>query len=162
MNWEAIGVITEILGTLVVIVTLIYLALQIKQVNRQAELETMRHTLDGFNQYCDLIVQSKQTANILNRGRINLDTLDADEKMQFEHLIIRFLNTLEGWYRSVQETARDKRYRLVQEQNIKEAVNGWLNHPGSRKIWENYQAAFPLVVDIVNEALSEIDAAEEE
>ena len=159
MNWEAIGVVTEIIGTLVVIITLIYLAVQVKQGNKQSELESLRHTLDGFNQYCDLIVSSKQTANLLNRGRLNIDNLDEDELMQFEHLHIRFLNTLEGWYRSVQETSRDKQYRAIQEQNIKEAIHAWLNFSGSRAVWHKFEAAFPLITDITNQTLGELDAS---
>ncbi|MFT7417932.1 MAG: hypothetical protein ACI9DS_003109 [Glaciecola sp.] len=105
-----IGFIKDVFGTLVVIVTLIYLALQVRQVNKQSELETLRHTLDDFNQYCDLVVQSKQTANMMIRGRLHLDELDDDKLLQFEHIHIRFLNTIEGWSHSVQETSRERQY----------------------------------------------------
>ncbi len=66
--------------------------------------------MDDFNQYCDLVVQSKQTANIMNRGCLNLDELDDDELLQFEHIHIRFLHAIEGWNHSVQETSRQQQY----------------------------------------------------
>lgn len=59
----------------------------------------------------------------MNRGRLNLEGLDDDELLQFEHVYIIFLNTVEGWNRSVQETTREKQYRMAQEQNIKELIN---------------------------------------
>ena len=37
MNWEAVGAIGEVLGALVVTVSLIYLALQVRQANLQAQ-----------------------------------------------------------------------------------------------------------------------------
>jgi uncharacterized membrane protein len=60
---------------------------------------------------------------MMNRGRLNLEGLDDDELLQFEHVYIIFLNTVEGWNRSVQETTREKQYRMAQEQNIKELIN---------------------------------------
>ena len=80
-----------------------------------------------------------------------MDELDEDELLQFEHSHIRSLNTLEGWNRSVQETSRDKAYRITQEQNVKETINVWFSQPGSQKTWDKCQAAFPLVSDIFND-----------
>ena len=154
MNWNLIGILVDLAATIAVFVTLIYLARQVRDGNRQAEIETMRHTLDGFNQWCDLIVSSRQTAELLNRGRENINSLDRDERTQFDHLHIRFMNTLEGWYRQVDQTARNEEYRKTQMDNIEAAIQVWLGPPGARAVWAAYGMAFPLVEDFVDQALA--------
>lgn len=50
MNWEAIGAIAEIVGALAVVVTLAYLAIQVRQntrmMQREAHLDRVRHIAD--------------------------------------------------------------------------------------------------------------------
>lgn len=48
MNWEAISAISEIIGAIAVIVTLIYLARQIAMSNRFAEAEAWRSRFSEF------------------------------------------------------------------------------------------------------------------
>jgi len=153
MNWDSVGVVADIAATVAVFITLVYLSIQVRTGNKQAELEGLRHTLDGFNQWCDLIVGSKQTAGVLNQGREDLGSLDREERTQFEHLHIRFLNTLEGWYRQVDQTSRNQDYRDTQFANIEIATQVWFSHPGGREVWETYKSAFPLVVEFVDQAL---------
>ena len=49
MNWEAIGSIGEVLGAVAVLVTLLYLAAQIKQTNKMARFDTTREIIAQFN-----------------------------------------------------------------------------------------------------------------
>ena len=50
MNWDAIGALAEVFGAAAVLVTLIYLSLQIRQSNSLAEAQSQREltTLDAF------------------------------------------------------------------------------------------------------------------
>jgi hypothetical protein len=153
MNWEAIEAITAIIGTLAVIASLLYLSRQILDSNRQAELEGLRHTLDGFNDWTDLIIGSKETAELLIKGRANPESLDETENLQFECLHLRLLNTMEAWCRSVEETARSEAYRQTQIENLEEVVGFWFDNPGARRVWSNYKAAFPLLVDTFDSSL---------
>ena len=157
MDWDAVSAITEVLGTLAVIITLVYLSRQIRDGNRQAELEGMRFTLNGFNDYMALVVQSKETANVLRRGRDDISSLDDDEYVQFECLHLHILNTMEGWCRSVEETARDKEYRQSQVENLNEVVSTWFTFPGSRAMWTKFRDAFPLLVATFDAALARHD-----
>ncbi len=154
MDWTALGAIAELAGAIAVFATLLYLSVQVRESNKNAELEALRHTLDGFNQWCDLVVSSKQTASILMRGREDLGSLDRDERIQFDHLHVRFLNTVEGWFRQVDQTSRDSEYRTTQINNIEAAIQGWLSYPGTREVWRTYRVAFPLVAELVDQALA--------
>jgi hypothetical protein len=49
MNWDALGAIVEIIGAIAVLVTLFYLATQIRQSNATARFETTRELMAQFN-----------------------------------------------------------------------------------------------------------------
>ncbi len=114
MNWEAAGTIGEIVGSIAVVISLIYVSLQIRHANKQSELDSLRHTWDGLNQICDRLSESKETASIVNRGRDALESLDDDERLIFEHIHLRVLNTLESWYLQVVQTSKPGPYQESQ------------------------------------------------
>ena len=90
---------------------------------------------------------------MLRRGREGSANVDADEWLQFQYLHLRFLNTVEGWYRSLDQTSRDAEYRAVQLENLEGAVQFMLDNPGAREVWAMYRSVFPLVADVVDHAL---------
>lgn len=49
MNRDALGAVAEIAGATAVFVTLLYLAMHVKQTNRMARFETIREIMGQFN-----------------------------------------------------------------------------------------------------------------
>lgn len=154
MNWDAIGTIGEIVGSIAVVVSLIYVSLQIKHANKQSEIDSLRHTWDSLNQICDRLSESTETAAIINRGRASLDSLNDDERMVFEHLHLRILNTLESWYLQVTQTSKPGPYLESQLANLGGVVAGYLDYPGTRELWESFRHYFEPIADIVDANLS--------
>ncbi len=154
MNWEAIGSIGEIIGSLAVVVTLFYLALQIRHANKQSEIDSLRHNWDGLNQICDQFSDSTEKASIINRGRASLESLDADEYLVFEHVHLRLLNTLEAWYLQVTQTSKPGPYLENQLANIAGIAVGYFDHPGTRELWDSLRDYFPPITDIIDSNLS--------
>lgn len=157
MNWDAIGAVGEIIGAIAVIATLAYLAIQIRSANKYAELEAIRFTLDGLSGYCDKIVETPETASLLHRGRSGLSNLSPEETLQFVHLHIRLLNTVEGWYYHIIEISNNEEFRNGQIENIRGLVEGWFDYPGCREFWSTYGDAFPLVKSVVDHKLNELE-----
>jgi hypothetical protein len=156
MDWTAVGAVGEVFGAVAVFATLLYLSLQVRAGNKQAELEGLRRAHDGFNEWMEQVVGSKQTASLLRRGRESAANLDPDEWLQFEYLHIHLLNTLEGWYRSIEQTSRDPEYRETQVANFEAAVQVFLSYPATREVWETYRVAFPLIEEIVDRSLLQV------
>jgi hypothetical protein len=154
MNWEAAGTVGEIIGSIAVVISLIYVSLQIKHANKQSEIDSLRHTWDGLNQFCDKISQSAETASIINRGRRSLSSLDDDEMLIFEHIHMRLLNTMESWYLQVTRTSKPGPYRDGQIVNISGIVSGYIDHPGARELWDKLRPYFESIADIVDGSLS--------
>ena len=51
MNWDAISAVAETAGTIAVLVTLVYLSIQMRIANKQREIESLRHKLGWTKQY---------------------------------------------------------------------------------------------------------------
>lgn len=157
MNWEAIGSVGEIVGSIAVVISLVYLAVQIRHANKQSEIESFRHTWTGLNQFCDRLSESTQTASIINRGRASLESLNEDEYLVFEHVHLRLLNTLESWYLQVSQTSKPGPYRDNQITNIADIVSGYMNYPGVRQLWTRLRHYFGTIAQIVDTALCDAD-----
>ena len=154
MNWDAISAVAETVGTIVVLITLIYLTVQIRIANKQRELESLRHTYDGINRMCELLCESTEKASIVQRGRESLNNLSDEERMVFEFMHIRILNSVESWYMQLMETSPPGEYRDQQLENISGVTTYMLNYPGTQEIWGMVRHTFVPVQKLVDDALS--------
>jgi len=87
MNWEAIGAVGEIVGALATVLTLAYLALQIRQNTtsvKAASAGSFRSAQTDFNA---LISQNLETADLYYRGLEDPDSLSDLEKKAFGNLL---------------------------------------------------------------------------
>ncbi len=154
MNWDAIGAVAETIGTIAVLVTLLYLSMQMRIANKQREIESLRHNWDGLNQLCDLLGESTEKASIVKRGRESLESLTDEERLVFEFMHIRIINTIELWYMSLMETSPPGEYRDQQLENIAGVIVYILNYPGAQEIWDMVKHTFVPVQKLVDDALS--------
>ena len=92
MNWEALGAIGEVLGSLLVLATLIYVAIQTRDLNKQSQAEARYAFVDAVADINMVIAQDKETASAWRRGLESAEDLDADERMQFLMLIGQYAN----------------------------------------------------------------------
>ena len=141
MNWDAISAISEVVGTLAVLITLIYLAIQMRIANKQRELETFRHSYDGTNEFCELFSEPDR-ADIVVRGRESLSNLTEAERLAFVFLHIRVLNTLESWYMQTMRTTRPGKYRDQQLQNIGAIIAAMFCFDGALEAWNEVKDTF--------------------
>jgi len=162
VNWDAISAIAEAVGTIAVIVTLAYLAVQLRTANKQRELESHRHILDRFDHICETFSHSTERASIVNRGRESLSTLNDDEKLIFEFIYYQLLNAIETWYMQLMNTSPPGNYRDQQLDNITGSINTQLDYPGVREFWDKVKHMYVPVQQIIDDTLfdSEIDETE--
>ena len=154
MNWDAISAIAETIGTIAVLITLIYLSVQMRIANKQGELESLRHNWDGLSRMCELLGESTEKASIVKRGRESLENLTDEERLVFEFMHLRILNTIEVWYMQLIETSPPGEYRDQQLDNIAGVIVYMLNYPGAKEIWGMVKHTFVPVQELVDDALS--------
>ena len=87
MNWEAIGAIAELLGAVAVIVTLAYLAIQIRQNTRSVTTATYDSVLSAFNDVNTVVVNNPDVASIFIRGNDEPRSLNDAEAVQYAFLM---------------------------------------------------------------------------
>ena len=99
MNWEAISSITEIIGTITIVITLIYVLVQNRlnshqlersiQANRTTNLQSVN---ENFNLWREMIL-ADNNAKIWIKGINDLKGLDQTEKMKFNMIASSFIWT---------------------------------------------------------------------
>ena len=92
MNWDAIGAVGELLGASAVLVTLIYLAVQIRQNTSAVATATYESTMTGFNDINIVVAGNPALASVLDRGCQNPDSLNSEEIVQFNFLLRCYSN----------------------------------------------------------------------
>ena len=102
MNWDALGAIGEIIGAAAVLVTLFYLAAQIKMQNRELEKSnenvTAQLSFDINNMLInnfDALMRDKEFVEIYQKGMSN-QPLDEIETIQFSQFVNRWMALCES------------------------------------------------------------------
>ena len=97
MNWTAIGAVGEIIGAVAVVLSLIYLAAQIRQNTQQVEEQcrTQRQNSllgarSSFTEWRSMVIQDAMIASIWKRGSEDLDLLSEEERVQLDFLLVDF------------------------------------------------------------------------
>ena len=83
MNWDAIGAIGEVAGALVVIVTLIYLAQQVRNNLIESRLAAVHEISATYTTWVQTISASSKLAAIWVAGLTDFDSLDEVAKTRF-------------------------------------------------------------------------------
>ena len=68
MNWEAIGAFAEAVGAIAVLVTLVYLSIQLRQNTKAIERSTQRGVFDDANNWMYKIIESPEVAELYLAG----------------------------------------------------------------------------------------------
>ncbi len=89
MTLEEFNYIAEIIASIAVIATLLYVGMQIKQNTRSTRLETIRDISSGFNSFYDTMAANRELTDIWHRGAFNYQGLDETEKLRFTFAVVR-------------------------------------------------------------------------
>ncbi len=101
MNWDAIGAIGEVTGAVVVIVSVLYLARQVRQSTQQAEF-TSSQAVDTSNMMAFDPIYIPENSVIWTKGHSEPESLTSHESHIFNMLMVRVLlasfNTTSHYY----------------------------------------------------------------
>ena len=97
MNWEAIGAVGEIFGAGAVVLSLIYLGVQIRNQNREARAAAMHEVAQGFR---DIVLPyvDPDFAQVFVRANEDFDALSEAERVQIISAGQRMLRLWEEAY----------------------------------------------------------------
>ena len=99
MNWDAIGAIGEIVGALGVILSLVYLASQIRSQNAESRLSAVTEWTNQWNEWTASFADHPQLSELWVKGTGDFDSLDQVEVVQYAAHLGRFFRIAEGMHR---------------------------------------------------------------
>jgi len=83
MNWEAISAVGQIVGAVGVIISVIYLALQVRSNARQTRLASMRSMSDAFNQWLQALAENAEFGDLYYRGMRDFASIEGADLPRF-------------------------------------------------------------------------------
>ncbi|MEJ2239686.1 MAG: hypothetical protein P8X82_15425, partial [Gemmatimonadales bacterium] len=90
MNWDALGAIGEIVGAAGVVVSLLYLASQVRNNSRQLRHASAQAVLDKLNGLIGQLAFTAGAGDVWSRGLSGLDTLKDDEELvRFSSMLLQ-------------------------------------------------------------------------
>ncbi len=138
MNWDAIGAVGELLGALAVIVTLGYLAAQIRQNTRTVRSATAQAIQSAMNDAHAHIKQDSTAARIYRLGLSEPSKLDEDEQVQFSMTMYSVFAQFENIFYQLQQGTLDS---AIFERHAL-AMEFYLQTPGGAEWWESWNGRF--------------------
>ena len=99
MNWDAIGAFGEIVGAAAVVISLVYLATQIRVSNLAAKQEATREVQNLIAQLLAQIASTTQLSTIWVKGNMDAKDLDTYQKFQYRTMLTHTISTYERMYR---------------------------------------------------------------
>jgi hypothetical protein len=152
VNWEAVGAIAETLGAIGVIVTLVYLSIQIRQNSRLLRASSSAVTTSGSNIVNNLITQDPELMQIWWAGMADRDSLSEVDRRRFDSLNMMGFSHFVQEYEFVQDgvmSARMWQYRAA-------GLNWMLQQPGTQQWWREWSTIFePEFQKLVEQMLRE-------
>ncbi len=108
LNWEAIGAIGEIVGAFAVVITLLYLAISIRQNSKSISISALRDATALWNQWSEMLASSTDLAEIVARGNLEYTSLSESEALRYGAYIQLFFDNAENYRILVIEHNLDK------------------------------------------------------
>lgn len=149
MNWDAIGAIGEIIGASAVVVSLVYLALQIRSQNIQAKLSALREMSRELRATTAMFA-THDMSDIFVRANEDYNSLSDAESVQ---LIVLTTNIFRAWENAFLES-RGGNLDEDNWQTLSRDYTQTMGIPCARYIWalrkQNYDLGFQKYVDSID------------
>ncbi len=87
MNWVAIEALGDIVGTFAVVVSLVYLARQLRQVNKISKAEAEREWFQSWHEINRNLGATAEVATLVRKGLHDYESLSLNERAQFYSLV---------------------------------------------------------------------------
>ena len=134
MNWDAISAVGEILGALAVLITLIYLARQIRLNTEEVRATRVEGTLRRHSDYNRMLAEDKDLTRIYWAAVEDVHALSEEEKRRWLHLCSVMLRDSEVAYYHYCHGHLPEAIHLSRERWIKR----YLGTSGFRWWWGQY------------------------
>ena len=125
MDWEAIGAIAEMLGAVAVLGTLVYLAIQVREGNKESRLALTNNIAQQYNAFLQHIAQSEELSQLWVQALDgDLDALDNMARSRAVMLMGNILRICEAAYLQFRQGRMDDSSWQAYKKTIYRGVSG--------------------------------------
>lgn len=146
MNWDAVGAAGEILGALAVFITLVYLALQVRQNTRAMKRTAFQELINYYATITDFY-STREGAELIAKSRHGLDMLDEPDRIRILNLIGKSFAHLQNVHQQWTEGFIDE----SQWNQLSAVIVATMSSKSARTIWDitkdRYSSEFQIWVD---------------
>ena len=138
MNWEAISAIGQLVGALAVVISVIYLAHEVRSNASATRLAAARATLDFLNRFTQQITEHADLAQLRNRGFNDFESLEGVDRTRFGSYMHAVFRTVEDvYYQHLQGHLDSRVWRGIQV--VVRELNAF---PGVQAQWRSHSHWF--------------------
>jgi hypothetical protein len=95
MNWDAMSAISQLVGSIAVVLSVLYLALQVHGSTRVAKLATQDAATTALREVTAPFMQNAELERIWRVGLEDIGSLSVEERARFFHAAYQFLKAFE-------------------------------------------------------------------
>jgi len=95
MNWDAISAISQLVGSIAVVLSVLYLAVQVHRGTRVAKLATQDAAATALRDVTKPLMENAELERIWRVGLENIGALSAEERARFFHATYQWLKAFE-------------------------------------------------------------------
>ncbi len=126
MNWDAVGAIAEIAGAFGVILTLIYLAIQLRHNTKASQITAVQNSVENSARFSELVAENEDLGRAFWVGLFNPEELSASEMRSFISIVNVFMRRESVAFYLHQEGTMPEELWTARVATI----TGMLNQPG--------------------------------
>jgi hypothetical protein len=95
MNWDAVNAVSQLISSIAVVVSVLYLAVQLRSSTRVARVAAMDAAAAALRDVTKPFMENAELARIWRTGLEDLSALSAEDQARFFHAAHQFLKALE-------------------------------------------------------------------
>lgn len=138
MGWEVVSAISNLVASIAVTVSVIYLAMQIQRSTKATHSQTYQFATQALGEMAAIVGDSKDRARIFTVGMATPEQLDHDEFNQFAYLGISLFRRYENVFFQYQSGMIDQDFWAGHRDNLL-----WFYHrPGTQRWWQERRLGF--------------------
>jgi hypothetical protein len=147
MNLQSLAYVGEIIGTVVVILSLVYLGVQVRQNTEAQRTENFARALDRLAAFQSMLSTDSEISTIFSKGLADISNLTTQEKLRFNWVLYEAFGAFEFMFHAARKESIDREIWS----RWSEAIAWYLTFPGVNTWWDvrplPFTDSFTLFVD---------------
>ncbi|MBT8145886.1 MAG: hypothetical protein KJN90_03485 [Gammaproteobacteria bacterium] len=139
MNWDAVGAIAELVGSLAVVITIVFLVVQLRYNSTAVRNSTLQNQTTAMANWTLALIQDPELHALYRRGLIDQDGLAKEELGRFDLIMLLAFQTNTTIYQQYMNGSMDENIWI----DSLRLLQAPLGTPGGWASWERQKTMLP-------------------